>query len=115
MTLLLDGIDQSKIFFEEPIFEPDAIQQLQAEGAKESLEIILKELFNSSWDGRDLEEGKKLINNSAKLSNLKKGLLMRSLRAALLGTMKGPDLLTTFGLLSEAGKSIKRIQASLSQ
>ena len=40
LTLLNDGIDQSRIFFEEPSLKEDAIQQLSIQNSKDCLNII---------------------------------------------------------------------------
>ena len=49
-----------------------------------------------------------------KAAGVKKGMIMKSPRAALLGRMQGPDLLTTWGLLARIGEDSAQA-ASLSQ
>lgn len=44
---------------------------------------------------------------------VKKGVLMKTLRAALLGSLQGPDLLTTWLLLQPSGEARQRIARSL--
>ena len=46
-------------------------------------------------------------------AGVKKGVLMKSLRAALLGSLQGPDLLTTWLLLQPSGEAKARIARSL--
>ena len=46
-------------------------------------------------------------------AGVKKGVLMKSLRAALLGSLQGPDLLATWLLLHRSGEDRARIQRSL--
>jgi glutamyl-tRNA synthetase len=41
---------------------------------------------------------------------VKKGVLMKSLRAALLGRLQGPDLITTWALLARLGKDRQRLR-----
>ena len=52
-----------------------------------------------------------MISDTAKESNAKKGLIMKSLRVALLGSLKGPDLITTWVLLSKSGQDRTRISS----
>ena len=50
-----------------------------------------------------------LINQTTKTCKVKKGLVMKSLRAALFGTLNGPDLIQSWVLLSRFGKDRTRI------
>ncbi len=113
LTLINDSIDQMRVFFEDPMLGKDAIDQLNIEGAKQSLEILLRKLSESSWDGLDVNHAKTLINESATIGGFKKGLLMKSLRAALLGAMNGPDLLSSWCLLARQNKDQVRIKKVL--
>ena len=72
-------------------------------------------LEQKPWDGMDHEVGRGLINQVAELANVKKGLVMKSLRACLLGTMQGPDLMTSWGLLAQIGEDKKRLRPRLSE
>ena len=113
LTLLNDSIKQSRVFFEEPKIEKDAIAQLNIEGAKESLKALSNKLSDSPWDGKDKSFSQELLNISAKSVGQKKGLLMKSLRAALLGTMNGPDLITSWSLLAQKNQDLTRINKIL--
>jgi glutamyl-tRNA synthetase len=44
---------------------------------------------------------------------VKKGVLMKSLRAALLGSLQGPDLVTTWRLLHASGEDQARLAQAL--
>ena len=44
LTLLTDGVNECKPFFEKPILQPDGIKQLQIEGAKEAIRCLLQHL-----------------------------------------------------------------------
>ncbi len=113
LTLINDCIDETKVFFEEPHLEKDAIDQLSLEGAKECLKLLLEELSKSPWDGLNKNDAKQLINNVVKNRNIKKGLIMKSLRAALLGSLTGPDLLSSWALLARIKKDQIRIKRVL--
>ena len=110
LTLLTDGVTQSRPFFETPVLQADGIAQLQVEGAKESIRTLLEYLNETPWDGNNLDQAKELLTNSAKSTNIKKGLLMKSLRAALLGRMQGPDLMSSWSLLARFGHDLDRLR-----
>ena len=113
LTLLTDGVNECKPFFEKPILQPDGIKQLQIEGAKEAISCLLQHLNETPWDGINLDEGKELLTKSAKSSQVKKGILMKSLRAALLGRMQGPDLMCSWSLLARVGQDLDRLRSCL--
>ena len=52
--------------------------------------------------------------DAAKAAGVKKGVIMKSLRAALLGRLQGPDLLTTWSLLARIGEDLPRLERCLS-
>ncbi len=109
LILIKDGLNQASPFFEEPTLQEDGNKQLQQEGAKESIKELLIQLDKTPWDGIQSNQAKEILAITANSAGIKKGLLMKSLRAALLGTMNGPDLITTWGLLARIGKDRKRL------
>jgi len=113
LSLLTDAVDQSRFFFEEPIIDNDGIKQLENQDSGRALNLLLQGIKDSNWDGSNIEHAQEQINNISKSSNLKKGLIMKSLRVALMGSTKGPDLLVSFSLLTRVGKAISRIEKTL--
>ncbi len=113
LTLLNDGLEQSRIFFETPSIQEDGLKQLSIEGAKESLKIIFQLLEQTPWDGKDFSIAKNLINDCSKSLGIKKGITMKSLRVALLGSIQGPDLLTSWSLLAMKNSDKNRIKRCL--
>ncbi len=113
MTLLVDGVDQSRPFFEKPLLNQDGLNQLNQEGAKAVLKVLLTNLEQTQWDGVDINIAKQLLKVSAESASVKKGLLMKTLRVALLGQLNGPDLLTSWGLLARAKQDKERIKTCL--
>ncbi len=109
MTLIQEGVDQAKPFFEEPELKEEAIKQINVEGAKLALKSILKKLEKYSSEQFDKQEAKKILEEVSKTEGIKKGIIMKSLRAALLGEMQGPDLISTWIILSRASKDRARI------
>ena len=76
-----------------------AAQRLLPLGHKKSTNI-LKDLFEK-------------INEISKIHNVKKGILMKSLRVAFFGCLSGPDLIQSWELLSESKSDISRIKRCL--
>ena len=93
LTLMQDGVDQARPFFERPALEADAQKQLAVEGAATAIQALVEALQSSSWSGDDQARGQALLADAAKTAGVKKGVIMKSLRAALLGRLQGPDLL----------------------
>ena len=113
LVLLNDAIEQSRPFFEEPSLESDGQEQLQKDEAKKSLKSLEEELNSENWDGFDQTKAQEIISKVCKSSGMKKGILMKSLRAALLGKLQGPDLITTWGLLARIGQDRIRLRRVL--
>ena len=114
LTLLNDGVDQAAPFFECPDLEDDGLNQLQSEGAKAAIGHLVDALQAERWMGTDLDQAQTLLGNAAKAAGVKKGVMMKSLRAALLGRLQGPDLLTTWSLLAKISDDLPRLQRCLS-
>ena len=113
LTTLKDGIEEGRAFFSTPIQQTDGIKQLDIKEAQTSLCFLLKELEKKYWDGKDINRAKEIIQITAESTKVKKGLIMKSLRASLLGSLKGPDLFNTWALLAQKGKDKERIKRSI--
>ena len=109
MVLINDGVEQSKPFFEEPKLNEDGKKQLELKGAKEVLKFILENLEQLDSVFIDEKQALDLVNQATKTCEVKKGLVMKSLRAALFGTLNGPDLIKSWILLSRFSKDRTRI------
>ncbi len=110
LTLLADGVEQARPFFERPELNEAALQQLQSEGARPALQALLERLPEGALTA---EAAQALLGEAVAAAGVKKGVLMKSLRAALLGSLQGPDLLSTWLLLQPSGEAAARIQRSL--
>jgi len=113
MTLLKDAIDQSKPFFLMPPIQKEGKDFLKNQASKESLKLILKHLTELKNVKLDKEGAKKIINEISKMHNIKKGILMKSLRVAFFGCLSGPDLIQSWELFSENKSDISRIERCL--
>ena len=109
MVLINDGVDQAKPFFEEPTLSTDGKKQLEIKEAKPVLNFILENLRKSDSSSINDTQAVSLINQATKTCEVKKGLVMKSLRAALFGTLNGPDLIKSWVLLSRFSKDRARI------
>ncbi|HEY9825722.1 MAG TPA: glutamate--tRNA ligase [Stenomitos sp.] len=112
LTRLKDAVDQAQGFYT-PTVQPDeeATAQLQQPGATAVLEAIATALGEAT--DFSAETAKSLINQTVKQQNVKKGLVMRSLRAGLTGQVHGPDLIESWLLLHQRGWDTARLQQSL--
>ncbi len=110
MVLINDGVDQAKPFFEEPELSNEGKDQLEIKESKIILNFILKKLEKIDSEFFSKDEALNLINQATKNCEVKKGLVMKSLRAALFGTLKGPDLIQSWVLLSRFSKDRSRIR-----
>ena len=113
LTLIEDGVTQAQPFFEEPSLEEDGLKQLEQAGARPALQALLSVLELNPWDGLDVERAQTLLKEAAATADVKKGVLMKSLRAALLGRLQGPDLITTWALLARLGNDRQRLRRCL--
>ncbi len=107
LTLLADGVSQAKPFYSCPHLDPAAQEQLTAPGAREALKALEQLLPEGELTAAEAQE---LLSAAAKAAGVKKGVIMKSLRAALLGSLQGPDLLSTWLLLHRRRQDLPRLQ-----
>ena len=114
LTLLKDVVDQAQPFFVCPELQEDGLKQLNVDGARSALSHLVESLQSDPWDGRDTAKAQSLLAEATTQAGVKKGVLMKSLRAALLGRLQGPDLITTWSLLARVGEDLPRLKRCLS-
>jgi len=114
LTLLADGVDQAQPFFSCPELNEAARAQLELEGARPGLAALLAALERLPAEAPlDTATAQQLLGDAVTAAGIKKGLLMKSLRAALLGSLQGPDLQETWLLLHRLGEDRPRIARCL--
>ena len=113
MTLLKDAVDQSKPFFLTPPIQKEGQDFLKNKNSKLSLKLILNYLIEQNTIKINKEKAKEILNEISKKHNIKKGILMKSLRVAFFGTLSGPDLIQSWELFSENESDISRIERCL--
>ena len=112
LVRLTDAVDMCKLFFSTTVeYEEEAIAQLQQLRAAEALLAVLEALESHST--LVSVEAQKIIKKLSKEKNLNKGLIMRSLRAALTGAMHGPDLIESWVILNQRGTDRDRLQTAI--
>ena len=82
---------------------------MQINEVKVILKFVLEKLENLDAALFSKEHAIDLINQASKNFDVKKGLVMKTLRAALFGTLNGPDLIQSWVLLSRFRKDRARI------
>lgn len=112
LVRLTDAVDMCKVFFSTTVeYEEEAIAQLQQPRVAEALQAVLEALESHST--LISAEAQKITKKLSKEKNLNKGLIMRSLRAALTGAMHGPDLIESWVILHQRGTDRDRLQTAI--
>ena len=109
LVRLKDAQEMSRLFFIKSVdYSEEAATQLKQEGSATALQGILTALDNAE----QLTEAnaQDIIKQVIKEKNVKKGLVMRSLRAALTGDMHGPDLIQSWLILHQRSLDKPRLQ-----
>ncbi|MEB3335869.1 MAG: glutamate--tRNA ligase [Leptolyngbyaceae bacterium] len=107
-----DAIAQARLFFIPTVeFTEEAKTQLQQAGSAATLQALITAVA----DTESLTEAsvQSLLKQVTQEQNVKKGLVMRSLRAALTGELHGPDLAQSWLLLHQRSWDIPRMQQAL--
>jgi glutamyl-tRNA synthetase len=102
LTRLQNAVAESQLLLTETVeIKEDAQHQLEQTGAKEVLRQILA--FLQTGETLTAEVAKEQLNQITKSLGVKKGVVMKSLRAGLMGTLQGPDLTQSWLLLNQKG------------
>ncbi len=110
LARLTEAVDIAKMFAIETVeIDSEAREQLQKEGVKSALQGVVAALDNEI----NASSAKDIIKQVVKEQNVKKGLLMRSLRAALTGEMNGPDVIESWVLLNNIGLDKLRLEKAI--
>jgi glutamyl-tRNA synthetase len=113
LTRLVDAVDMTKVFFTDGVeLTEEGSQQLQQEGVKTVLQAIITALESQPELTADVAQD--IIKQVVKSEKVKKGLVMRSLRAGLTGDVHGPDLIQSWLLLNQIGLDKARLNQAIS-
>ena len=108
-----DVFNQSKPFFLIPKIQKEGQNFLENRESKLSLKLILNYLIEGNTIKLNKEKAKEIINEISKKHNIKKGILMKSLRVAFFGSLSGPDLIQSWELFAESKTDRNRIERCL--
>ncbi|MGC1217112.1 MAG: glutamate--tRNA ligase [Phormidesmis sp.] len=108
LTRLKDCVELGH-FFATPTmaFSEKAKDQLTQAGVAEAIEAVIAAVGETPVN--EPADAKSVINQVTKALGVKKGLIMRSLRAALMGDMQGPDLVESWVILHRRGFDQQRL------
>lgn len=113
LNRLQEAVEMSRTFFTKTVeFTDEAKAHLQQAGATTAIQAILTVLENHPLKTTD--DAQQIIQTVTKEQNLKKGLVMKSLRVGLTGDVHGPDLVQSWLLFHEHGFDQPRLQQALS-
>ncbi|MBD2091017.1 glutamate--tRNA ligase [Microcoleus sp. FACHB-1515] len=114
LTRLNDAVEMSRyLFVQEVGLTEAAVAQLQQPGAVAAMQGILAAIPADATLSEADAQG--IIQTVTKAENLKKGVVMRSLRAALTGDVNGPDLMQSWLLLNQHRWDRSRLEQALQQ
>jgi glutamyl-tRNA synthetase len=110
LTRLSDAVAESRLLLT-PLanYNQEALSQLQLEGVKD----IIKDILAAITPDLTGEVAKGIVETTTKAHRVKKGLVMKSLRAALMGELHGPDLMQSWLLLNQKGWDLSRLQQAV--
>ena len=112
LNRLTDVIKETDVFFNESFdYSDEAMDLLKQEGVAAVVAEIIEGVNNAETMAE--EDAKALIKQVTKSQKVKKGLVMRSLRASLTGELHGPDITQTWLLLNKLGSDKTRLQQTL--
>ncbi len=112
IIVLNDAIEQSEPFFVLPEIGQKGEEFLKNNNVRNLL-IKLIDLTQLKSKNINSHIAKEIIDDLSKKYDIKKGIIMKSLRVAFFGCLSGPDLIESWILLSEGGEDILRIKRCL--
>ncbi|MBD2080043.1 glutamate--tRNA ligase [Leptolyngbya sp. FACHB-17] len=110
LSRLNEAVDMTRYLFQSLDYTDDAKAQMQQDGAATAIKAILESMPSPLTEAAIQD----LIKQVVKEQNLKKGVVMKSLRAALTGALQGPDLVQSWLLLNQKGHDRDRFEQALS-
>ncbi|MEM9215842.1 MAG: glutamate--tRNA ligase [Cyanobacteria bacterium P01_F01_bin.150] len=92
-------------------YSDEAVEHLKKDGVAEVLQAMVEAMPKATLATE--EDAKALIKEVTKAAGVKKGLVMKSLRAGLTCALKGPDLVESWLLLHQKGMDLKRLEKAI--
>lgn len=111
LTRLDEAVPMTRYLFVADVgFNEAATTQLQQAGTAAALKSIIDTLATTSLTS---ESAQTVIQQAVKDAAVKKGIVMKSLRAALTGSLQGPELIPSWLLLNQHQMDLPRLQQAL--
>ena len=112
LTRLADVVKETGIFFGDTVeYGAEAVDLLKQEGVTGIIQEVIDAVASSS--PLTEENAQEIIKQVTKTQKVKKGVIMRSLRASLTGELHGPDLIQSWLLLNDKGLDKIRLQQAM--
>ena len=112
LSVLSEAVEMSRPMMSEAIeLAGKAKDQLELDGVTAVLTHVIQQA--EAAERFDAEVAQQIINTVTTELNVKKGLVMKSLRAALTGELSGPDLIQSWVVLHQRGLALGRLQAAI--
>ncbi len=109
LARLDEAVPMTRYLFMPLEYSEDAKAHLKQDGTA----IALKAILAANLEGLTEATTQDVIQQVVKGQNLKKGLVMKTLRASLTGALQGPDLVQSWILLNQKELDRERFQAAL--
>ena len=113
LTRLADAAEESRLLFEAVQYSEEARSLLKQAGVTEILQAVQEAI--AAQPQLTEAAAKEIVNRVTKAQKVKKGLVMRSLRAGLMGELQGPDLMQSWLLLNQKGLDRERLGRALNE
>ncbi len=111
LVRLLDAVDQAALFFTPLTMTAEATAQLQQPNAVTAMQAVATKLAAyATLTPGDVQE---IVSQVVSDLGVKKGVVMKSLRAALTGSLQGPDLTESLILFHQKGLAVERIHQAI--
>lgn len=112
----LERLDQATemcryLFDADLAYSDEAVKHLKQEGVAAVLQAMATAIPGAALD--TVDDAKTLIKEVSKAAGVKKGLVMKSLRAGLTCALKGPDLVESWLLLHQKGMDLGRLEKAI--
>ena len=111
LSRLQEAVEMTRYLFIVDVgFDEEATAQLQQPGLAVALKAVLEAIPAETLTDETIQE---IVKQVVKEQTIKKGFLMKSLRAALTGALKGPDLVQSWLVLNQRGMDRHRLQQAI--
>ena len=111
LSRLQEAVEMTRYLFIVDVgFDEEATAQLHQPGLAVALKAVLEAIPAETLTDETIQE---IVKQVVKEQTIKKGFLMKSLRAALTGALKGPDLVQSWLVLNQRGMDQHRLQQAI--